>query len=112
VAATKSLGLPDTVQDPVHRRLALSEAGTAFQGLYQAMDALWINSPVYDAAASHKPYQLSVAQEIGLEIPPTMMTSDPDEARAFWVNSTAPQRPHTKQQRRSWAQSRIIHLPR
>jgi len=48
------------------------------------MEALWINSPARDAAASHKPYQLAIAQRLGLEIPQTMMTSDPEEARAFW----------------------------
>lgn len=79
-----AFGLPDTLRDPAHRRLALSEATTAFHGLFEAMDARWINSPVLDAAASHKPYQLALAQRLGLDIPQTMMTSDPDEAREFW----------------------------
>jgi hypothetical protein len=79
-----AFGLPDTLKTPVHRRLALSEANTAFQGLYEAMNALWINPPARDAAASHKSYQLALAQSLGLEIPQTLMTSDPDEARAFW----------------------------
>ena len=35
-------------------------------------------------AASHKPYQLALAQEIGIDIPPTLMTNDVEEARAFW----------------------------
>jgi len=70
--------------DPAHRRFAVSEAATAFQGLYQSMDALWVNDPFRDAAAAHKPFQLSLAQRIGLEIPPTLMTNDPDAARAFW----------------------------
>jgi glutathione synthase/RimK-type ligase-like ATP-grasp enzyme len=76
--------LPETLRDPAHRRLALSEASTAFDGMYESMEALWINSPARDAAASHKPYQLAIAQRLGLEIPQTMMTSDPEEARAFW----------------------------
>lgn len=76
--------LPETLRDPAHRRLALSEASTAFDGMYESMEALWINSPARDAAASHKPYQLALAQRLGLEIPQTMMTSDPEEARAFW----------------------------
>ena len=57
--------LPQTLRDPAHRRLALSEAHTAFHGLYQAMDALWINPPGLDAAANHKPYQLALAQRLG-----------------------------------------------
>jgi glutathione synthase/RimK-type ligase-like ATP-grasp enzyme len=79
-----TFGLPETLRDPAHRRLALSEASTAFHGLFEAMEALWINPPAPDASASHKPYQLALAQTLGLEIPQTMMTSDPEEAREFW----------------------------
>jgi glutathione synthase/RimK-type ligase-like ATP-grasp enzyme len=76
--------LPETLTDPAHRRLALSEATTAFHGLFAAMPARWINPPALDILGSHKPYQLAVAQSLGLEIPRTMMTSDPEEAREFW----------------------------
>jgi glutathione synthase/RimK-type ligase-like ATP-grasp enzyme len=79
-----TFGLPETLRDPAHRRLALSEAGTAFHGLFAAMEVLWINPPALDAVASHKPYQLALAQSLLLEIPQTMMTSDPEEAREFW----------------------------
>jgi glutathione synthase/RimK-type ligase-like ATP-grasp enzyme len=70
--------------DPAHQRFALSEAATAFQGLYQSLDAFWVNDPTRDAVAAQKPYQLALAQKIGLEIPPTLMTNDVDEARVFW----------------------------
>ena len=79
-----AFALPDALRDPGHRKLALSEASTAFSGLYEAMHALWINQPSRNAAASHKPFQLALAQELGLEIPDTVMTSDPEEARTFW----------------------------
>jgi glutathione synthase/RimK-type ligase-like ATP-grasp enzyme len=70
--------------DPSHQRFAASEAATAFQGLYQSLDANWVNVPAHDSVAAHKPYQLTLAQEIGLEIPPTLMTNDVEQARAFW----------------------------
>jgi len=76
--------LPGTMSDPVHRRFALSEAATAFSGLYQALEAHWVNDPVRDEAAHHKPWQLALAQQIGLPIPTTLMTNDPEEARDFW----------------------------
>jgi len=79
-----TFGLSNTLRDASHRSLALSEANTAFQGLFASMDALWINSPALDTVAGHKSYQLTVAQSLGLEIPQTRMTSDPEEARAFW----------------------------
>jgi MvdD-like protein with pre-ATP grasp domain len=43
--------MPEAMTDPVHRRFAWSEATTAFQGLYQAMEAFWVNDPRRDAAA-------------------------------------------------------------
>lgn len=76
--------LPESIVDTTHRRLALSEASTAFAGLYQSMEAFWINTPLRDSAASHKPWQLAVAQEIGLDVPDTLITSDPEAARGFW----------------------------
>jgi glutathione synthase/RimK-type ligase-like ATP-grasp enzyme len=76
--------LPETLRDPAHRRLAISEASTAFHGAYESMNALWINRPALDASACHKPYQLALAQTLGLEIPQTVMTSDPEEARELW----------------------------
>jgi hypothetical protein len=76
--------LPESMTDAAHRRFAVSEARTAFQGLYQSMNAVWVNEPLRDAAAVNKPFQLTLAQRIGLEIPPTLMTNDPAEAVAFW----------------------------
>jgi glutathione synthase/RimK-type ligase-like ATP-grasp enzyme len=77
-------GLAASLTDQAHRRFAMSEAATAFQGLYQSLDAFWVNDPGRDAAAHHKPWQLALAQQIGLEIPVTLMTNDPAEARDFW----------------------------
>lgn len=79
-----AFGLPDALRDPAHRRLALTEANAAFHGLFAAINALWINPPTLDFVASYKPYQLALAQGLGLEIPQTVMTSDPEEARDFW----------------------------
>jgi glutathione synthase/RimK-type ligase-like ATP-grasp enzyme len=76
--------LAAAITNPLHRGFALSEASTAWQGLYQSLDAFWVNDPMRDAAAHHKPWQLSLAQQVGLTIPATLMTNDPDEARDFW----------------------------
>jgi glutathione synthase/RimK-type ligase-like ATP-grasp enzyme len=79
----QAFGFPE-IKDPAHRHFAQSEAATAFQGMYQASSALWINHVVRDAAAAHKPWQLQLAREAGLSIPETLITNDPEEARAFW----------------------------
>jgi glutathione synthase/RimK-type ligase-like ATP-grasp enzyme len=70
--------------EPVARHFALTELSTAIQGMWQATDALWVNDIVRDAAASHKPWQLEIARRIGLSIPDTLITTDPDNVRAFW----------------------------
>jgi hypothetical protein len=68
---------------PVHRQFALAEAKTAFYGLWQSMRARWINDPVRDSSAAHKPYQLALAQEIGIQIPETLMTITPTRLERF-----------------------------
>jgi glutathione synthase/RimK-type ligase-like ATP-grasp enzyme len=80
----QSFGLPAESTGEAVKRFTQSEATAAFHGMYQSLNAFWINRPDHDVKASHKPWQLSVAQESGLEIPSTLITSDPDAARAFW----------------------------
>lgn len=77
--------LPPTVTNPIDEQFALSESATAFQGMWQASSALWVNNATRDAAAVHKPWQLMLAAQVGLSIPETLMTNSPDEARAFWA---------------------------
>lgn len=55
----------------------------ATNGLWQLIDAPWMNPPVNDEVAARKALQLKVAGGLGLRIPQTLITSDPGEARAF-----------------------------
>jgi glutathione synthase/RimK-type ligase-like ATP-grasp enzyme len=66
-----------------HRQFAANESYEALTGLWQTMDANWINAPLLDLAAQRKAYQLKVAQKVGIRIPATLMTNHPDEARKF-----------------------------
>ncbi len=77
-------GFPPSLADATHRQFAQSESATAFAGTWQSVAALWINDPVRDTAAAHKPWQLKLAKQSGLTLPETLMTNDPDEARDFW----------------------------
>ncbi|NER82820.1 MAG: hypothetical protein F6K42_25350 [Leptolyngbya sp. SIO1D8] len=69
---------------PIHRRFAIREAETALRGLWLASNALWINDVQCEEAASHKPWQLALAHELGLTIPDTLITNSPEEARQYW----------------------------
>lgn len=53
--------------------------------LWHTLDARWLpGPPSVTAAAREKIPQLDAALSVGLEIPPTLVTTDPAEARAFW----------------------------
>lgn len=68
--------------DDVHA-FAHNEWQEALGGLWQLVDAPWMNPPARDEVASRKALQLRLAAELGLRTPRTLMTSDPDAARAF-----------------------------
>jgi glutathione synthase/RimK-type ligase-like ATP-grasp enzyme len=60
-----------------------AECHEAMAGLWAALDVKWVNPPARDEVAHHKPYQLVVAAEVGLPIPRTLVTNDPNAARRF-----------------------------
>jgi glutathione synthase/RimK-type ligase-like ATP-grasp enzyme len=76
-------GVSSAMTRPGHRLFAINETQEALVGLWHSLDASWINEPSADDRAHRKPYQLRVAQDMGLAIPSTVMTSDPFEARRF-----------------------------
>jgi glutathione synthase/RimK-type ligase-like ATP-grasp enzyme len=62
---------------------AFTECHEAISGMWHSLDAAWVNPPASDEVAHHKPLQLARAREVGLPVPRTLITNDPDEARAF-----------------------------
>jgi glutathione synthase/RimK-type ligase-like ATP-grasp enzyme len=80
----QAFGIPEQGMRPEARHFAMAEAATAFQGMWQASRALWVNDTNLDAAASHKPWQLEVARAVGLTIPDTLISTDPQTVLAFW----------------------------
>ncbi len=75
--------ISDAIARPSHRLFAMNETQEALAGLWHALDAFWINDPARDVLAHRKVYQLRVAQDVGLPIPETVITSDPGAGRAF-----------------------------
>lgn len=72
-----------SIAAPDHRRFAEREWRDATLGLWRVLPTRWVNDPVATDLAAVKPWQLSVAQEMGLPIPRTLVTSDLEAARAF-----------------------------
>jgi glutathione synthase/RimK-type ligase-like ATP-grasp enzyme len=73
----------DQVTSSRYRLFALSECNEAFSGLWLIQDAVWINDPNRTEQAAFKPYQLRVAQLIGMKIPETLITNNPNKAINF-----------------------------
>jgi len=70
--------------EPKLREGAVRESAAALAGVLDALHrAAWIDAPDLVRAASDKLRQLRLAEEAGLEVPPTLVTNDPDEVRAF-----------------------------
>lgn len=70
------------------RQHADLETRLAFGGVLADLPAHWINHPAAQADADYKPRQLRTAATCGLEVPDTLITSDPAEARAFAARPT------------------------
>ncbi|MEV8480057.1 ATP-grasp ribosomal peptide maturase [Streptomyces sp. NPDC051173] len=51
--------------------------------LYALPGCRYVNHPLRNLEAEHKPLQLAVAQRLRLTVPPTLVSNDLDEARAF-----------------------------
>ena len=73
----------DELVDQTARLFAWSEANEALLGLWYSLDAYWMNPPLADEVSQRKIRQLQVARQVGLSIPDTLVTNQPDQAREF-----------------------------
>ena len=74
--------MPEWLSEP-DRAFAQSESQRALDALMTVTKALWVNHPQRHVRANSKPAQLFVAQQLGLDIPPTVATNDPEQARGL-----------------------------
>lgn len=72
------------------RKFAETGARRALDALVAVTDIVWINRPERNRLANSKPAQLHMARKVGLDIPLTVITNDPDEARTFATNLEKP----------------------
>lgn len=62
---------------------AAAQVRAGLGGILYALPVPWVNHPHANRAADDKPVQLSAAQQVGFTVPATLVTNDPDAARAF-----------------------------
>lgn len=72
-----------SITDPAMIAFAASETSQAVNGMLDSLSCTWVNDRAADEAAHHKPLQWTVAQQVGLTMPRTLVTSDVERARAF-----------------------------
>ncbi|MEV4115129.1 MvdC/MvdD family ATP grasp protein [Nonomuraea sp. NPDC049695] len=73
----------DSSLQEVHQEFAVKESAHAMGGIFSALPARWVNLPAVELRAHYKPLQLKVARDVGLRIPKTIITNDPEEAARF-----------------------------
>jgi glutathione synthase/RimK-type ligase-like ATP-grasp enzyme len=67
------------VRDDWIDRFRLDQWETMFLGLDASTDVRWMNRPSSVLIATNKLHQLAAATELGLRIPPTVVTNSPDQ---------------------------------
>lgn len=69
-----------------HREAVARESMTTLRGLLDLLaGAAWIDALDVNRAADNKTRQLRLAREVGLVIPPTLITADPAAVRRFFA---------------------------
>lgn len=69
--------------DPEFHQFAASELRHLYEGLIADPEIRWVNSPEATERAERKVYQLRVAEQHGLRIPPTIISTNIDDLAAF-----------------------------
>ncbi|WP_371652515.1 MULTISPECIES: ATP-grasp ribosomal peptide maturase [unclassified Streptomyces] len=77
--------------NPAEQQFAYGEARRGFGGVLGALDsAVWVNDRIAAARAEYKPHQLAAASRVGLDIPSTLITNDPDRAHHWAKQQDSP----------------------
>ena len=79
----RPFGIDQAVTAPHARAFALSETTQAVYGMLDSLDCPWVNPRAADDTGHHKPFQWSVAQDVGLRVPRTLVTNRPEDAGRF-----------------------------
>lgn len=72
---------------PFVKTFAEQESNATIRGLWEVLNCTWINHPESNRKAELKIKQLKVASEVGLEIPKTLITNSPEDAKKFFLKT-------------------------
>jgi hypothetical protein len=85
------LGIAEEITDPTARLFAWSESNEALFGMWYSLNCYWMNPPRSDEIAQRKIHQLQLARRLGLSIPETLVTNEPELALDF-IRAHAPRK--------------------
>jgi hypothetical protein len=80
----QSMIMATDIQDYSIQNFTLNECISGLYGLLTSCEALWVNDLKNSYAADYKPFQLKTASRVGLRIPDTLITNNPNRAIEFW----------------------------
>jgi hypothetical protein len=80
----------DPEMGEAEQQFARKEAIQGVGGVLRSTDCLWINRPDLDAVAELKPYHMKLAKQMGMRVPRTLMTNDPQEVKQLIEKSDRP----------------------
>lgn len=69
--------------DAEQQRIASNDAMSTLQTLIKACPARWVNSWQAYQCHREKPLQLGAVHQLGVQIPPTLITNNPEDVRRF-----------------------------
>ena len=72
------------VSDERARDVCLAQSQETLRGLWRSIDAFWMSYPINIQRAGSKILQLSIAPQLGFQIPDSIVTVDPQEVARFW----------------------------
>jgi len=70
--------------DSQEREAAIKESRATLIGMLESLRCFTMDRVSTVRAAEHKPHQLELASELGIDVPRTLTTNDPDAVRPFW----------------------------
>jgi MvdD pre-ATP grasp domain len=77
------------VNDPVAREFIMVESHEMLENVWRLLPCFWVSRPDQIRIAERRLLQLKTAAEVGLATPPTIVTNEPEQAQAYFV-----QHPH------------------
>lgn len=74
----------EALTDPEAREFASNELQSLLYGALQGLDCRWVSHPSAIQMAEYKLHQLTIASDLGFDIPETCVSMDPEQVRAFY----------------------------